>query len=49
MILAITMIVCCLVWLLAGDNKWFAGVFVCSGAVILARATFLWLRTAEAP
>ncbi len=48
MISAITMIVCCFVWLLVGDNKWFAGFFVCSGAVILARAVFLWLRIAPA-
>ncbi len=47
MILAITMIVCCAVWLTVGDNKWFAGCFVICGAVILARAMFLWLRTPQ--
>jgi uncharacterized membrane protein len=44
MILAITMIVCCSVWLIVGDNKWFIGFFIFSGATILARALFLWLR-----
>jgi F0F1-type ATP synthase assembly protein I len=47
MIMSITMIVCCSVWLMVGNNKWFVGFFIGSGAVILARAIFLWLRHAE--
>jgi hypothetical protein len=47
MILAITMIVCCSLWLGLGDNRRMAGWFVFTGAVVLARATFLWWRDAQ--
>jgi hypothetical protein len=47
MILAITMIVCCSIWFWLGDNRSFAGWFVFTGAVILARAMFLWWSDAQ--